>query len=91
MSTSECADCSAMCNTCSDSGVTGCDSYSAVFVVIIVVIFLLLAGLGVVIFLKMQKTSKMDRIKSVARSHSKEQSDDLLVHEPLMKGEKSEK
>lgn len=86
MSASECADCSVMCSTCSDSGVSGCDSYSAIFVVIIVVIFLLLAGLGVVVFLKMQKTSKMDRIKSVARSHSKEQSDDLLVHEPLMKG-----
>lgn len=74
-----------MCHTCSGEGVSNCNSYSAIFIVIIVVIFLLLAALGIFIFLKMQRTSKMDKIKSVARSHSKEQSSDLLVQEPMLK------
>lgn len=85
VSETECQDCSSMCHTCSGDGITGCTSYSAIFVVIIVVIFLLLAGLGILVFLKAQRSSKMDKIKSVTRSRSKEQSSDLLVQEPLMK------
>ena len=47
MSSTVCADCSVLCSTCSGGGAGSCDSYSAVFVVMIV--FLALAGVGIVL------------------------------------------
>ena len=47
MSPTVCSDCSVLCSTCSGGGAGSCDSYSAVFVVMIV--FLALAGVGIVL------------------------------------------
>lgn len=54
-----------MCHTCSGSGVSGCDKYGALFIVLVLAVCLIVIGAGIMYFIKTQKTSKLEEIKSI--------------------------
>jgi hypothetical protein len=77
-----------MCKNCDGDGISSCDGYSALFVIIIVASILVVVGIGVLIWFKTRKrTSKMSEIhKSALKSKEKSQSEDA-IEERLMKAE----
>jgi hypothetical protein len=55
ISESECGECNVMCHTCSGEGVSNCDSYSALFIILIIVAVLLVAGGFVFYYIRSRK------------------------------------
>ncbi len=58
VSETECAECNIMCHRCSGEGISNCDSYSALFVIIIILSVLIVAGLFIFYYIRSRKSKK---------------------------------
>ena len=87
VSETECAECNIMCYRCSGEGVRNCDSYSALFVIIIILSVLIVAGLFIFYYLRSRKgKTKLSEMQKSSSYKKKSVSSDALAERLVENG-----